>query len=259
MPRQQTSLTDHQTDLVNIIRVAHANLAVARRTRSAELDRRLTELKVRLARQLDEDSENIRLALDRELVAHEAALDEALIVAYNEGVPIRRVALDGFGNRYDGTATALFAKLRSDGRLGSREGFQRDSSGERTTVSFPKAVDVDALLNAASSIAAPSFTNNGPFTVVEPDRNGNNGIVVPSVLIHMDSRDPYFTLIAPRMRPDSPHKGATTATLYLNFQGDLITHESREASEQYWDHPVARWVKEHPEAARAGFDAALAQ
>jgi len=37
----------------------------------------------------------------------------------------------------------------------------------------------------------------------------------------------------------------------------LTAFESKETGETIWDHPVARWVKDHPEEARAGFDRAL--
>src|SRR5690606_35699317 len=125
---------------------AHKTLALAPKTRVAEIARRTAAEKERVdanlrngiqrieqeaaaaklrlqqetQRSVTESVESVRIDVDREVAVHESNLDEALIAAYNDGVPIRRIALEGFGNRYDGGVQQLLTKLRNDGRIGHR-------------------------------------------------------------------------------------------------------------------------------------------
>lgn len=259
---QQKPLDIHQQELVNIVRAAHQTLKIARKTRSIELARRIAEEKLRSDRAFEQAQIRIKMELDDEVEAHAANLDEALIAAYNSEVPIRRIALDGFGNRYDGGVQQLLVKLRDDGRLGNRDGYQRNTSDESygAAVSFPKPVDVGSILTESTTITGPTFTPlPSPITLVEADDSGENGVYVPAVLLEMDSRDPWFASIRGNARPGTPYLRATSVTLYEHpATGELLTYESKETGEMTWDHPVARWVKSHYGEALMGFrDATL--
>lgn len=254
----QKPLDIHQQELVNLIRAAHQTLALARKTRSTELARRLAEGKLQIEREWENRQAAIKMDLDAEVAVHESNLDEAMIGAYNNGVPIRRIALDGFGNRYDGGVQQLFTRLRSDGRVGSRDGFQRNSKESAPTASFPKPINVEGILNESTTIDGPAFLHlPEPITLVEADPDGQNGVYAEAVTLTMDPRDPYFARIQKNARVGTPYLHATEATLYLHpATGELVTQESRETGDLIWDHPVARWVKDHPEEAREGFEAA---
>jgi hypothetical protein len=259
MPQQQP-LDLHQQELINIIKVAHQTLAIARKTRTRELARRVAEAKLQMEREFEQAQIRIKEELDAELVAHETNLDNALIAAYDNGVPIRRMALDGFGNRYDGGVQQLLVKLRDDGRLGNRTDWQRNA-GERIQpeVVFPEPVNVDEILAEAATIKEPTFTAlDEPLVLVEPDKRGKNGVTAPAVRLEFDYRDPWFKQIARNARPGTQYKNATFCTLYRHpASGVLTVHESRETGAITWDHPVARWVKDHPTEALDGYRTAL--
>lgn len=257
-------LTLEQQRLINIVKTAHQTLAVARKTRDRELARRLTEARVESERQLEQELETIRLDLDAELQKHASNLDEAVIAAYTNDVPIRRIALDGFGNRYDGQAQQMLVKLRADGRVGSSVGYQRNTTDEleaaqRATVAFPEVVNVDELINHATTIHAPVFSVQPLPLVLAEATTTEPAFTVPSVQLDMDPRDPWFQSIQKNARPNTPYLRSTSATLYQHpHSGDLIVHESKETGDVIWDHPVARWVKEHKAEALEGFTAAIA-
>jgi hypothetical protein len=257
-------LSVEQQRLINIVKTAHQTLSVARKTKERELARRLAEAKIESDRQLELELETIKLDLDAEMQKHASNLDEAVIAAYENDVPIRRIALDGFGNRYDGAAQQMIVKLRADGRVGSSMNYQRNTTSEldaaeRATVEFPKPVDVDGLINHATTVHAPVFSVQPlPLVLAEADANGDNAITVPGVQLDMDPRDPWFKQIEKNARPGTPYLRSTSATLYLHpHSGELIVHESKETGDVVWDHPVARWVKEHKAEATAGYAAAL--
>lgn len=261
-----TSLSQAQQDLINVVKATHQTLAVARKTRSQELSRRLAAEKLRIRQEAEAALEaaevTVKMQIDVEIANHASAQDEALIAAYNAGVSIRKIALDGFGNQYDGTVHQLLAKLRDDGRVGSREGYKAADNDEIMPAPiFPTPVDVEAVLTETTTVREPVFTRKPePLVLVPAGRNGEAPVLYDdAVIITLDPRDPWYTQVAPKMRPGSSHGKATTATLYLRpFDGALAAHESAETSDQYIDHPVARWVKDHPEQALAGFNAALA-
>lgn len=246
MPLSQQPLTTQQQDLVLVVKAAHQNLALARKTRQTEQARRIQEFRIRMERELEIGIENIRRDMDYEVAAHESALDEAIIAAFNDGVPVRRIALDGFGNRYDGGASQLIAKLRADGRVGVREGYQRNTGESDPTVSFPKAVDVEALIDVRTTVDGPRFADMGDVMI-------DDDFSVRMVSVNMDSRDPYFNSIAKQMRPGTQYARATSAMLYLGPDNLIHAQESEEVSDQYWDHPVARWVKDHQAEAFEGY------
>jgi hypothetical protein len=259
---QPKPLSTHQQELVNVVKVAHQNLALARKLRAREIDLRITAQKKALAEQLERDIERIRDDVDREITQHEAALDTALIGAYENGVPILRIATDGFGNRYPGAVQALIVKLREEGLVGSSEGYQRNTADPDDIdieVSFPKPVNADELLTDRTTIADAIFSTPFDFELVAESAPGaGDGINVKAVTLTMDTRDPYFKAIEKNARPGTPFLGATSVTLYQHpTTGELITHESNEPGTTLWDHPVARWVKDHPEEARIGFDSAI--
>lgn len=267
MPKTPQPLSLHQQELINVVKAAHGNLAVARKVKTREIERRYDEARIEIERQLDELRMRILLQVEEEIVEHERALDASLIAAYSEGIPIKRIAQDGFGNRYPGAVQALLTKLRADGQVGSSEGYQRNTTDEldtETVVSFPKPIDVDGVLSEATTIDEPYFEmlrgTNGVYLNLVPESapGAGDGVQVPAVVLTMDARDPYFKSIEKNARPGTPFRYATVATLYLHpATGELLVHESKEEGEILWDHPVARWVKTHPEEARAGFDAAL--
>lgn len=286
MANKPKPLDIHQQELINIVKLAHENLALARKTRAAELERRIGEgvlqielsttraiqainddaettirtLKQRAITSTEKQTHRFRMEMDASLAAHESALDEALIAAYNGSVPVRRIALDGFGNRYDGGVQQLLAKLRADNRIGTRVGHQRNTSepADVTVVEFPKPLDMDAILEERTALEAPKFTRTKPIELVAPDENGIDGVVADAVRLDFDSRDPWFLSIRANARPGTEHLRATFCTLYLHpFSGELVAFESQELGVTLWDHPVARWAKEHPDEALAGFSAAL--
>lgn len=258
------SVDHHQQELVNIVKAAHQNLSIARKTAAAELNRRRDAEELRIknetAQALEAAMVRIKMELDGEVAIHASALDETLIAAYEAGVPIRRIALDGFGNRYDGGVHQMLRELRNDGRLGNREGYQRNSGeGDDVVITFPKPIDVNQILSEASTVADKSFTKlPKPLVLVEADAQRNlDQVAVDAVTLTMDSRDPFFAQIAKNARKGTPFRHATTATLYLHpATGELVTHESKETGETTWDHPVARWVKTFPGEALDGFKSA---
>jgi hypothetical protein len=249
-------LDEHQQKLVAIVKAAHQNLAIARKTKAQEYQRRTSlmraELEMELLRKIDEGNERIRLELDAEVTAHEGSLDDSLIAAYNAGIPVLRIAREGFGNRYPGGVQQLLVKLRNDGLIGSTVGQQRNTNdGITPTIAFPKAIDVEATINEANTISAPVFT-------LLPDRlelvPGDPTFSVAAVQVNMDPRDPWFKHIEANARPGTPYKRATDCTIYLHpATGDLTVYESKEEGETLWDHPVARWVYTHLEEVMSSY------
>lgn len=268
MPPKPRPLTDHQQEMLNLVKAAHRTHAVARRVKASEIARRLSEARIKVQREWDEIEAGIRLDVADEIAVHDSNLDEALIAAYDAGVPVRRIALDGFGNRVDGAVHARLAALRADGRVGNAEDYNviNPATGEiddtiRTTV-LPEQIDVAAVLAEKYTISEPELTLlPDPLVLLEESAPGaGDGISVQAVRITMDERDPYFNTIAGNARKGSPHKNATTATLYLHpATGELTTHESKEAGELIWDHPVCRFVKDHPSEVREEFDRVIAE
>lgn len=253
---QAAPLEQHQQELVSVVRAAHQTLALARRTRSSELARRIAEAKIAAERVFDQLKESAQLDLDREITQHEVNLDDSLIAAYEGNVPVLQIALQGFGNRYPGGVQELVTKLRADGRIGSKTDYQRNTAdAAESAVAFPEPVDVQALLAEHNTIAEPTFELlPEPIELVPGDPEWS----VPGVVLTMDARDPYFGQIAPNARKNTPYLRATTATLYQHpATGNLMVVESKETGEVMWDHPVARWVKDHPDEAQVGFENAL--
>ena len=255
-------LDRHKQELVGIVKAAHQTLSVARRTRAGELQRRTAEARKRIQteaeRQVDEAEARIRIELESEVAEHESALDESLIAAYDGGVPIRRIALDGFGNRYDGAVHALLRDLRADGRLGSRTGYQRNTledGGLEPETAFPSPIDVESILEGTRRIAEPSFTIlEGGLLLVEGDALGNDEMRVPAVRLELDPYDPWFKKIEKNAREGTPFIRANHCTLYEHpATGKIMAHESNETGGVTWDHPVARWAKEHKTETRDGF------
>jgi len=260
MSKAPKPLSKSQQELINVVKAAHKTLMVARRTKTAEVERRLAEARIQAQREWDRIEAGIRLDVAAEIAQHEAAEDEAIIAAYNAGIPVRRIALDGFGNRLDGAVHAKLRDLRADGRVGNALDYQRRGDDAERAVEFPRPVEIDAVLAERTEIAAPAFTfMDEPLVLVEESAPGaGDGVTVAACLLTMDDRDPYFKQIAPNARRGTPHVGATTATLYLHpATGELIVHESKETGDLLWDHPVARWVKDHPEEAARGFADAM--
>jgi len=267
MPTSSPQPLDYdQQRLITIIKTTHTNLAVARKVRVAEIERRTAAAKRAIQSEyegrIEAAAEAIKLDVDAEIAHHESSLDEALIAAYNAGIPIRRMALDGFGNRFDGAVHQMLRDLRTDGRIGNRVGYQRnttDALDGETVVEFPKALDVEEMLSEVVTVREPIFTREArKLVLVEADPDGNSEVSVDSVLLEMDPRDPYLKSILSNARPGTPYMRATTATLYLHpATGALTVFESKEEGDVLWDHPVARWVKDHPEEAREGFDSAF--
>jgi hypothetical protein len=257
---QQQPLDLNQQEIINAVAVTHRTLALARKTVTAEFQRRIAAEKLRLAadyqRSLEGMEARLREDMDREMLQHELAEDEALVAAYESGIPVIRIAQDGFGNRTEGGVQTHLMRLRADGRIGTRGGYQ--GKLPETVVDFPKPVDVGAVLNHALTIQPPRFKRMAePLVLVEASAQ-SDAITVEAVVITMDGRDPYFKSIADRARPGTQYKTATTATLYLHpATGELIAKESREMGETMWDHPVARWVKEHKAEAHTRFLSAL--
>lgn len=240
-------------NLVLVVKAARENLAMARAVRAAELQRRINEARITSERMLQEATEAARIELDNQIAVHESALDEALIAAYNDNVPQRRVALDGFGLRYDGTVTALYRKLRDDGRLKTK-GPGRKLPGTEAPA-FPEPVDVETLIDARTTAHEPIFEDLGMVEIAED-------FSIRLVKITLDWRDPYFNAIASKGRLGLPPEvtSATSAQLYLDHNGAIAARESTEpAYPEIWDHPVARWVKDYPDAALAGYNAAIAE
>jgi hypothetical protein len=259
MANVQKPLDINQQKLINIVKTAHKNLAVARKMKVSETERRISEFKIKMTRALEESEAVIRHDLEAELQAHASALDEALIAAYDGGVAVRRIALDGFGNRYDGAVHVMLTDLRKDGRVGSRG---HDATSDPSAISesyFPKPIDIDSILSEATTVEPPKFDLLvEPLELIPADKDGNDGMFTTAVRLTLDSRDLWFRSIAGRARPGTRYMDATYCTLYVHpFSDNLIVAESEETGVELWDHPIARWAKEYPEAARKGFDAAI--
>jgi len=252
MPRTPVILTTEQQELIGIVRAAHDNVILARQTRSAEIKRRVDAEKLRVKQHLERYEERVRNDLDHELTQHMAAQDEALIAAYNAGIPIRQISLNGFGNQHDAAVHQFLSDLREDGRIGVRTDYQSPDPDKGAVIGFPQPVDVDSLLTETMAIQPPRFTLN------EQPLGQPGAEDAPAVTLTMDERDPYFARIAKNMRPGTKNATARTATLYLHpATGNLMVLESREPGDVLWDHPVARWVKDHDDLALVGYQAAL--
>ena len=251
MANKVKPLDTHQQRLVNIIVQAHKNLALARKAKVSETERRIDEARIRHARLLEQAELAVRYDVEKEIEQHAAALEESVIAAYEAEVPIRRIALDGFGNRHDGAVHAMLRELRKDGRVGNR-------GSETTAVSFPPAIDFNEAINAVNEIQEPKFELMADPLVLVPATNPEDEVTVQAVKLTMDARDPFFREIAADARPNTPFKDAVTCTLYLHpFSGELTTHESKETGEMIWDHPIARWVKKNRDEALSGFKSAI--
>lgn len=266
MPASPTNLDQAQADVIAVVRAAHQTLILARQTRSAELARRIAMAKQSAKHEYERQIEAIeigeKLRIDAEIAQHASAQDDALIAAWNANIPVRRIAIDGFGNQYDGAVSQLLNALRDEGRIGSKTGYQRNTTPAdeiMPEIAFPEPIDVEAVLEERTTIHAPLFSakEDGLWLVHESEPGKGDGINVDAVTVTMDPRDPWFNEIAKNMRPNSPFAKATTATLYLQpSDGKLAVYESKETGDTYWDHPVARWVKDHSVEAMAGFVAA---
>lgn len=255
MPKISAPLTIEQQQLVNLLKAAHDNLALARKLKVTERKRRLDEAKIAHKRDWDAIEAQIEIDIEREIAAHEDAENEALIAAYNNSVPVRRIAQDAFGQTLDGHVHLRLRELRADGRVGNKTGYQRKELAEPVAVAFPEALDVSGTLEEALTIADPTFSRGDELELIP----GNPDYTVPTVVLTLDIRDPYRKRIEKNARPGTPHLNALTATLYRHpATGEIMAHESREEGDTYWDHPVARWAKDHPEIVGFSFDAALA-
>lgn len=256
-------LTEHQEKLLSTVKAAHANLEVARRTKDRETARRIAEAKIQAQREWDRVEELIRIDVAASVNLHATALDEALIAAYNAGVPVRNIARDGFGNRHDSNVHVMLRKLREDARVGNVVGYQgrEDESDERSIV-FPDPINVEAILLEANEIQDPEITLlDEPFTLVEESAPGaGDNVEVRAAVIKLDARDPYFSMIRGNHRKGSPYMNATKATIYVHpGSGKLVAHESAEEGDMIWDHPVARFVKDHNDQVREEFDRLVAE
>lgn len=253
MANIQQPLTSDQQELIDLLRLAHQNLAIARKTKNAEALRRKAALTAEAERALQSALLKVEYDLDIEITRHEQALDDALVASYNAHIPVRRIAVDGFGNRYDGAVHQLLTKLRADGRVGSRDKWQGEDAPMDTV--FPEPVDMKEMLKLPLTVQEPQFTSNGYYELVPESAPGaGDGMSVDAVLLTMDSRDSWFKSIAGNARAGTPWRNSTTATLYLHpHSGELTVVESAEEGETIWDHPVARWVKEHRQEALDGF------
>lgn len=255
---QSKPLELHQQELINVVKAAHSNLIVARKVKAQEIERRLAEARIQAERDWDATEVRIREDVAAEIAAHEAAQDEAVITAYEAGIPVRAIALDGFGNRLDGAVHQILRTLRQDGRVGNVIGYQTRKGEPERVVEFPTAVDVQSVLEESLELQPPTFSPRDELVLVEADALGNDAVTVPAITLQLDARDPWFKSIAHNARPSTPYLHATTCTLYLHpGTGELTVHESKELGDVLWDHPVARWVKEHPTEARIGFDSAI--
>jgi len=255
-------LDSRQQDLIEILRIAHRTLAVARKTRNSELERRIQQEKNRLDGELFKARARLKMEIDAEIAFHEISLDEALIAAYDADIAVRTISVQGFGNRYDGGVQQLLVKLRADNRVGSRRGWQSDDGTIDNTARFPSPVDVVNLLNESEVIHEPVFiAAEEALVLVQASSPGaGDEVTTTAVVLQLDARDPWFESIAKKGRVDSPYLKATSCILYIHpATNKLAAYESKETGEETHDHPVARWAKVHPDEALAGFDAAIAE
>ena len=254
MPNAPKPLTIEQQQLINVVKATHDTLILARRLKAQEVERRLDEARIQHERDWAKTEAQIRIDMDREITAHASAQDEAVIVAYNHDIPVRRIALEGFGNRLDGAVHSILRDLRKDGRVGNAVGYQggRDSNtAVEAGVVFPETVQVEEILSDALVIQDVEFSLGETLELVPgaPEYNAQ------SVIVSLDIRDPYRRRIEKNARPGTPFMHALTATLYRHpATGELMVLESNEEGDVYWDHPVARWVKDHREQAESEFD-----
>lgn len=253
-------LDAQQQDLIEILKTAHRTLAIARKTRASEVNRRVAEAKRRIEGELDRATARIKIEVDAELAFHEIALDEALIATYDAEISVRKIAAEGFGNRYDGGVQQLLVKLRADDRVGSRKGWRNEQEGLISTARFPGPVDVASLVSESDVVAEPTFAVRSEPLVLVPASNDNDEISVTAVILEFDPRDPWFASIAENARVGSPYLRATFCTLYVHpATGNLVAFESRETGEETYDHPIARYVKIYEKEVRVGFDRAIAE
>lgn len=253
-------LDPHQRELVNIVKAAHRTLGLARSTKQAEQERRLQEAKFKAARDWEKIEFAIRDDMDREITAHASNLDEALIAAYNAGIPMLQIAREGFGLQFAGTVQQKIVKLRNDGRVGNRVGYHPNEPN--TEVVFPEPVDVTAVLAEATEIEPPVFkrwsTEDEPYVIIPATATEDAITTTNAVMVTMDARDPYFRTIQDQAS-FSANRDPRPVILYLNpYNADeLVAAEYSLDPTQRWMNPVAFWLAEHPAEARMGFDAAI--
>lgn len=255
---RRVPLTEDQEKILATLKAANQSHQLARRTKTNEIARRISEAKIEMQRKLEETEELIRINIANEIAQHASNADEALIAAYNAGITVRVIARDGFGNRHDTNVHALLRKLREDSRVGNVVGFQERSDGttDRQIV-YPEPVNMDQIILEATQIADPEvILHEEPFELLPPSSPGaNDGVTVQAATIKLDHRDNYLASIRGNARKGSPYTAATTATIYIHpGSGQLVAHESREEGDLIWDHPIARFVKDHNDEVREEFD-----
>lgn len=245
-------LDAHQTELLNLVKVSHANLLLARQVRAAEAGRRRKVAKIEVERILESKLAQIDVDLENEMAAHASAEDEALIAAFEAGIPQRRIALDGFGNQYDGAVVQKLVKLREDGRIGNKIGYQRNNRApeDSAQVVFPEPFDIDTELAEAQQIPDIDFQYAGIYEAAD-------GSEVDSVNVIIDKRDPWI-----RAAHQFKAFGATDSlvvTIFLNpYRDELVAVDETLDPDKKWNNVAAYWVAKHPTEARTAYNAAIA-
>lgn len=144
--------------------------------------------------------------------------------------------------------------------MGNRHGHQRNTTdGGATEVAFPKPIDVESVLAEAMETEPPVFTAIGRHVLFEATERSEEMAVDNAVLVTMDPRDPYFSAIQDQASFSADRK-ATEVILYENpYRPEELRAPGLNLDpKERWMNPVAFWVAEHPQEARAGFDAAVA-
>lgn len=255
-------LTPAQASALVAIREARVLRDVARRNRSLEIERRLADVKARIA-----------IEVDDQITALERSLNEAMVAAVEQGVSIRRIAFDAMGATYDGSVRRIIHEAMADARRGSLDEAEAEyrsrfgGEGDGASQFEPDAPPVsgnsfipEPIWAQADGLQPPV---GGPrFTLVDPEHilfdDGSERITVPTVAVEIDPLDPWILEVRENGRKGSEFLNATTCTIYRNpGTGKMVALESREDGASFYDHLAARWVKDHQEQASAGYDEAI--
>lgn len=238
-------LTPGQQVALSNVRTARISHEVAKRTRRAEIDRRMADVEARIA-----------IEVDARITALDVELDEALLAAVDAGVSIRRIAHEAMNASHDGSVRRMIHEALED-----RRNEELDEHAGKVVSGNPQAQEIAALDLERSReehpIGAPRFTLDKAEYVLYED--STDRITAPTARLELDPFDPWIASVRENGRKGSEFLSATECTIYRNpGDGKIVALESKEVGSTFYDHLAARWVKDHQAEAAAGYDAVLA-
>lgn len=239
MPKMKP-LEPRQQNALSAVREARLSLEAARRNKSLEVERRMADVKAR-----------ITVEVGDQITALERALDELMLEAVDQGVPIRRIATEAFSARYDGSVRRMIHLALADRRGEEIDPEEKPVSGNSLIPAAHEIIHADE-----PPVGGPRFTLDEVEHVLYEDEQER--ITVVTVKVELDPLDSWIGRIREFGRKGSETLNATVCTIYKNpGDGKMLALESKEPGETFYDHLAARWVKDHQTQARFGYERAI--